>query len=93
MGTAQLVFVVVEGGCGATESDRVHMRNQKPEVTGSMLCAFPAFSRFSSYYSSSAVVPLRMTDMATGSDVIPSVSTCATVSCAISALVGHFDRK
>ena len=49
------------------------------------------------FCTTSIVVPLCMTDRATGNDVSPSgfpwVCACATTSCAISALVGPFDWK
>ena len=64
MGTAQVTFVVVVLleviACACTSGS---------DVTDPVLRVRNRFTRFFSYYSSSTVVPLRMTDRATGNDV------------------------
>ena len=78
-------------GNHVTGGDRVRMRNRFPRFFLTIVVAHN--------------VPLRMTDMATGCDVIKlhvtskefrwkgGVLACATRSCAISAQVGPFNRK
>ena len=69
-------------------------------ITGSMFCACPAFPALFSYYSSSTkcstVVQVPWLRDVTGHVThswFPWVCAWATISCAITSLVGPFDRK